>query len=100
MIRINEFRRVVPGIAAVSLHNGTRDVNGNELKEIQMCVPGLRSRVKTEDVTEVGATEKPFPEIAEPQPKDFRNASLEAGDGATFVSELEKQEDLRTRALT
>jgi len=62
-----------------------------------MCVPGLSSRVKTEDVTEV---DKAFSTIAEPQREDFRDVSLEDGDGATFVSEPEKQEDLRTGALT
>ena len=67
-----------------------------------MCVLGVRSRVKTEGVSEVeAAMENVFPAIAEPQPENVRSASMDARDGETFVSlGPEKQEEPRTRALT
>jgi hypothetical protein len=70
-------------------------------KEIQMCVLGVRSRVKTEGVSEVeAALEKAFSAIAEAQPESVRSASIKADDGATFVwLEREKQEEPRKRAL-
>jgi hypothetical protein len=76
--------------------------NRNQEKEIQMCVLGVRSRVKTEGVSEVeAAIEKAFPAIAEAQPEGVRYASIGAGDGATFVAlELEREEEPRERALT
>jgi hypothetical protein len=70
-------------------------------KEIQMCVPGVRSRVKTEGVSEVeAALEKAFSAIADAQPEGVRYASNKAGDGATFVAlGLETEEEPRKRAL-
>ena len=67
-----------------------------------MCVAGVSSRMKAEGVSEVeSAKDKTFSAIAEPQTEDVRNASINSGDGATFVSvELEEQEEFRTRALT
>ena len=66
-----------------------------------MCVPGASSRMKTEGVSEVeSAKDKAFSTIAEPQAKDVRVASINAGDGATFVSlEREKQSAPSRRAL-
>jgi hypothetical protein len=74
---------------------------GNDAREIQMCVHGVRS-VKTEGVSEVeAAIEKAFSAIAEPRPKGVRNASIKVADGATFVSlKLHKREERLKRALT
>jgi hypothetical protein len=74
----------------------------NQEKEIQMCVPGVRSRVKTDGVSEVeAAIGKALPAISEAQPDGVRYATSMSGDGATFAAlELEKEEESRKMALT
>jgi len=69
-----------------------------------MCFLPDRSRVKTKELSEVeGAIEKSFSAIAERHPEGLRHPSRDRGDGATFVLELENEEDLdlfRRRAPT
>ena len=59
-----------------------------------MCFLPDRSRVKMKELSEVeAAIEQSFSAIAERHPEGLRHPSRDAGDGATFVLELENEEE-------